>query len=152
MIPQINVLLKLSTTLPLAEHKHRFLSLIVVRNFRHARIINSYQTYRLDTGFSSFSNALLYRILKVCNAPKEKALQGLDNTSAAGMGAIDNLPKVVTKLEAYGLRHEDVNKLKEMHQLVNQFPKFEYKLHLRMDDQCADYCTSFAFTTYMTYR
>ncbi|CAC5380307.1 unnamed protein product [Mytilus coruscus] len=129
--------LKLSTNEKLTIPK-------VVRNLIHARIINSYQTYCLETGFSSFSKASLYRILKVCNASKQKALQGLDNTSAAGMGAIDNLTKVVTKLEAYGLRHEDVNKLKEMLQLVNQFLKFEYKLHLRKNDQCADHCTPFA--------
>ncbi|CAC5416613.1 unnamed protein product [Mytilus coruscus] len=134
--------LKLSTNETLTIPK-------VVRNLIHARIINSYQTYCLETGFSSFSKASLYyvyRILKVCNASKQKALQGLDNTSAAGMGAIDNLTKVVTKLEAYGLRHEDVNKLKEMLQLVNQFLKFEYKLHLRKNDQCADHCSPFALS------
>ncbi|CAC5425036.1 unnamed protein product [Mytilus coruscus] len=131
--------LKLSTNEKLTMPK-------VVRNLIHARIINSYQTYCLETRFSSFSKASLYRILKVCNASKQKALQGLDNTSDAGMGAIDNLTKVVTKLEAYGLRHEDVNKLKEMLQLVNQFLKFEYKLHLRKNDQCADHCTPFALS------
>ncbi|CAC5375164.1 unnamed protein product [Mytilus coruscus] len=110
--------LKLSTNEKLTIPK-------VVRNLIHATIIKSYQTYCLETEFSSFSKASLYIILKVCSAFNQKALRELDNTSAAGIGATDNLNKVVTKLEAYGLRHENVNKLKEMLQLVNQFLKFE---------------------------
>lgn len=118
----------------------------VVRNMIHARIISSYQSYCLESGFHSFSKATLYRILKVCSASKQKALRGLDNTSAAGMEAVDNLTKVVAKLETFGLSQNDSNRLKDILLLVNQFLKFEYKLHLKEEDVCADHCTSFALS------
>lgn len=118
----------------------------VVRNMIHARIIQCYQNYCLESGFHSFSRATLYKILKVCSASKQKPLHGLDNTSAAGMEAIDSLMRVVSKLETFGLMQDDVNRLKDILLLVNQFLKFEYKLHLKDGGVCADHCTSFALS------
>lgn len=118
----------------------------VVRNMIHARIIQCYQNYCLESGFHSFSRATLYRILKVCSASKQKSLHGLDNTSAAGKEAIDSLMRVASKLETFGLMQDDVNRLKDILLLVNQFLKFEYKFHLKDGDGCADHCTSFALS------
>lgn len=92
-----------------------------VRNMIHARIIQCYQNYCLESGFHSFSRATLYRILKVCSASKQKALHGLDNTSAAGMEAIDSLMKVVSKLKIFGLIQDDVKILKDILLLVISF-------------------------------
>lgn len=93
----------------------------VVRNMIHARIIQFYQNYWLESGVHSFSRAKLYRILKVCIASKQKALHGLDNTSAAGMEIIDSLMRVISKLETFGLIQDDVNRLKDILLLVISF-------------------------------
>lgn len=118
----------------------------VIRNIINARIISNYQNYCSENDFQPFSRPTLYRILKVCGASKQKALQGLDNTSSAGMESIDTLMKVVYKLEAFGINQENVKKLKDILHVVNQFLKFEYKLHLNKLDGCYNHCTSYALS------
>ncbi|CAC5387359.1 unnamed protein product [Mytilus coruscus] len=98
----------------------------VIRNVINARIISNYQNYCEENNFESYSRPTLYRILKVCAASKQKALQGLDNTTSDGMGAIDTLLKLVTKLETFGISHESLEKLK--------------------DNGCTDHCTTYALS------
>ncbi|CAC5373959.1 unnamed protein product [Mytilus coruscus] len=118
----------------------------VIRNVINARIISNYQNYCEENNLESYSRPILYRILKVCAAAKQKALQGLDNTTSGGMGAIDTLLKLVTKLETFGISHESVEKLKDSLHVINQFLKFEYKLHLNKLDGCTDHCTTYALS------
>ncbi|XP_062600965.1 uncharacterized protein LOC134262593 [Saccostrea cucullata] len=118
----------------------------VIRNVIHSRIIDAYQSYCKENGFETFSRASLYRILKVCNASKQKALQGLDNITAAGMNSIGTLIKLTSKLETFGMNSTDVISLTNILQLVNQFLKYEYKTHLNRLDGCTDHCTIFALS------
>ena len=48
----------------------------------------------------------LYRILDLCSASMEKSLQGLDNFTAAGAQAFQNLESVVHTLEENGSKRE----------------------------------------------
>ncbi|CAC5368397.1 unnamed protein product [Mytilus coruscus] len=69
----------------------------VIIHVINARIISNYQNYCEENNFESYSRPTLYRILKVCAVSKQKALQhvqGLDNTTSGGMGAIDTLLKL----------------------------------------------------------
>ncbi|CAC5398078.1 unnamed protein product [Mytilus coruscus] len=81
----------------------------VIRNVINARIISSYQNYCEKNNLESYRRPTFYRILKVCAASKQKALQGLDNTTSGVMIAIDTLLKLVTKLETFELSKVQVN-------------------------------------------
>ncbi|CAC5423658.1 unnamed protein product [Mytilus coruscus] len=98
----------------------------VIRNVIKERIISNYQNYCEESNFELYSRPRLYRFLKVCAASKQKALQGLDNTTYGGMGAINALLKLVTKLETFGISHDTVEKLK--------------------DNGCTDHCTTYALS------
>ncbi|KAK3095239.1 hypothetical protein FSP39_012015 [Pinctada imbricata] len=118
----------------------------IIRNVISSRIINTYTAYCLENDFPCFSRASLYRILKVCYASKQKALQGLDNITASGLNAVDILHKIVSKLEAYGITQGESKNLNDILHLVNQFLKFEYKMHLCKLDGCVDHCTVFGLS------
>ncbi|CAG2220288.1 unnamed protein product [Mytilus edulis] len=118
----------------------------VIRNLIHARIISIYQSFCKEYDFETFSRASLYRILKVCHASKQRALQGLDNITAAGMNSIDMLSKLVQKLETFGMSQPESKSLTDIIQLINQFLKYEYKSHLNRLDGCTDHCTTMALS------
>ncbi|CAC5418232.1 unnamed protein product [Mytilus coruscus] len=116
----------------------------VIRNLIHARIISIYQSFCNGYDFETFSRASLYRILKVCHASKQRALQGLDNITAAGINSIDILTKLVQKLETFGMSQPESKSLIDITQLINQFLKYEYKSHLNRLDGCTNHYTTMA--------
>ena len=70
----------------------------VVRTLIPSRIIQQYICYCKQEQFQPASERSLYRILDVCCASMQKSLQGLDNVTAEGTEAIDNLTKMIETL------------------------------------------------------
>ena len=66
----------------------------IVRTMIPEQIVQHYQSYCHETGFVPMSHSTLCRILKVCPAPVRKSFQGLDNVSAEGAKAFDELADV----------------------------------------------------------
>lgn len=95
----------------------------VIRNVINARTIHIYQNYSEGNTFESHSKPTLYRILKVCAASKQNALQGLDITTPGEIEAIDTLLKLVTKLETFVISQESVKQLKDNVHVIT--PVFE---------------------------
>lgn len=102
----------------------------VIRNSIPEQIIQQYQSYCAETGFSSpLSRSSLCRILDVCSASTRTSLQGLDYFSAEGAKAFDDMVAVVDKLgDVYerGLTwsKEHIRKLK----LAKRYFKSDYKV------------------------
>ncbi|CAC5425772.1 unnamed protein product [Mytilus coruscus] len=84
--------------------------------------------------------------LKYVMLRNKRALQGLDNITAAGMNSIDILSKLVQKLETFGMSKPEFKYLTDIIQLINQFLKYEYKSHLNRLDGCTDHCTIMALS------
>ncbi|XP_015759339.1 PREDICTED: uncharacterized protein LOC107338616 isoform X3 [Acropora digitifera] len=74
----------------------------VVRTLIPSRIIQQYICYCKQEQFQPASETSLYRILDVCSASMQKSLQGLDNVTAEGTEAIDNLTKMIETLVENG--------------------------------------------------
>ena len=70
----------------------------VVRTMIPERIVQQYQQYCYETNFTTMSKRTLQRILDVCSASVRKSLQGLDNFSAQGSQAFDDLAKLTDNL------------------------------------------------------
>ena len=70
----------------------------VIRTMIPERIVQQNQQYSSETSFTCLSRSTLHRILNVCSASTRKSLQGLDNFSAQGSQAFDDLAKLVDKL------------------------------------------------------
>ena len=78
----------------------------VVRTVISSRIITLYQSYCLSNMFECLSRATLYRVIKLCAAPQETSLKGLDNTVADRMSSLQLLEKTLKKLTTFGLSSE----------------------------------------------
>ena len=67
----------------------------VVRTLIPSRVIQQYICNCKQEQFQPALERSLYRILDVCSASMQKSLQGLDNVTAEGTEAIDNLTKMI---------------------------------------------------------
>ena len=118
----------------------------VVRTLIPSRIIQQYICYCKQEQFQSASETSLYRILDVCSASMQKSLQGLDNVTAEGTEAIDNLTKMNETLvengaeEGWGKTTEC--KVKE----VKRYFKTDFKAHMSQEEHCADHCTTYSLS------
>ena len=118
----------------------------VVRTLIPSRIIQQYICYCKQEEFQPASERSLYRILDVCSASMQKSLQGLDNVTAEGTEAIDNLTKMIETLvengaeEGWGKTAQC--KVKE----VKRYFKTYFKAHMSREEHCADHCTTYSLS------
>lgn len=118
----------------------------VVRTLIPSRIIQQYICYCKQEQFQPASERSLYRILDVCSASMQKSLQGLDNVTAEGTEAIDNLTKMIETLvengaeEGWGKTTE--SKVKE----VKRYFKTDFKAHTSREEHCTDHCTTYSLS------
>jgi hypothetical protein len=71
----------------------------------HSRIIAQYNNYCAATtngDFAPLSETVLYSILRKCPAAVRKSLSGLDNISADGSAAFDELALICDQLLSFG--------------------------------------------------
>jgi hypothetical protein len=70
----------------------------IIRTMIPAQIVKQYESHCNESGFSPMSRSTLCRILNVCSASVRKSLQGLDNFSAEGAKAFEELQEIIEKL------------------------------------------------------
>lgn len=75
----------------------------VIRTIIPERIVQQYKAFCSEVDFSPLSRSTLHRILKVCSASQRKSLQGLDNFSASGAQAFDDLEQLIENLGDRGM-------------------------------------------------
>ena len=118
----------------------------VVRTLIPSRIIEQYVCHSRQQGFEPAGERSLYRILDACSASVQQSLQGLDNITAEGTDAIDNLIKVVETLVENGGGEDwgatTASRIKE----VKRYFKTDYKTHTSREEHCADHCTTYALS------
>ena len=112
----------------------------VVRTLIPSRIIAQYKSYCVQEDFQPAGQRSLYRMLEVCSASTQKSLQGLDNTTAEGSEAIDNVSNAITTLEEQGADPTWVTSVKQKVKDIKRYLKTEYKGHVGKDERCADHC------------
>jgi hypothetical protein len=101
----------ISVDLPFGERSYklstgeRFAVPNMIRNMIHSRIIAQYKAYcESTTGgtFSPLKETVLFSILRQCPAAVRKSLSGLDNTSADGSAAFEDLITMCDQLISFG--------------------------------------------------
>ena len=71
-------------------------------------------------------------------------MQRLDNTTAEGTEAIDNVNDVLKTLEDHGSEATWVKDAEQQIKEAKRYLKTEFKSHVGRDETCADYCTAHA--------
>ena len=102
----------------------------VVRTMIPERIVQQYQQYCYETNFTTTSKRTLQRILDVCSASVRKSLQGLDNFSAQGSQAFDDLAKLTDNLVDCGKPPEWARDDKQHLRSSKQYLKGDYKVRI----------------------
>ena len=113
----------------------------VIRTMIPERIVQQYQQYCCETNFEPMSKRTLQRVLAVCSSSVRKSLQGLDNFSAQGVEAFNDLEKLVDKLVDCGKTQQWAREIKQQLRLSKQYLKGDYKV--------GAYFTSVAFAKVM---
>ena len=85
--------------------------------------IEKYQSYCTQNGIEPAGQRSLYRMIDVCAASLQTSLQGLDNTTAEGTDAVDNMNDLVDTLGNLGssdqftkLAHQGIKEAKKVPQ------------------------------------
>ena len=94
----------------------------------------------------------MFRILGVCPASKRKSLQGLDNYTADGSEAFENLQDVISKLYDGGMPDSKADRLRSMALSCKRYLKQDYSTHVVNDSTSGissaspDHCRFFALS------
>ena len=118
----------------------------VVRTMIPSRIIDQYQRYCEQESFVPAGKRSLYRMIEVCAASQQKSLAGLDNTTAEGNDAIDNMVEIVTSLHSQGADDDWVKDAQQRLKEGKRYLKTEFKGHVGREEGCADHCTTYALS------
>ena len=102
----------------------------MVRTMIPERIVQQYQQYCNETNFTTMSKRTLQRILDVCSASVRKSLQGLDNFSAQGCQAFDDLAILTDNLVDCGKPPEWARDVKQHLRSSKQYLKGDYKVRI----------------------
>ncbi|KAK3745426.1 hypothetical protein QZH41_010250, partial [Actinostola sp. cb2023] len=113
----------------------------VVRTMIPTRIIEQYISFCKQQNFVPAGPRSLYRIIKVCAASAQKSLQGLDNTTAEGTDAIDNMAEIITTLGNHGSEFEWVKFAQKKIKEAKRYLKTEFKGHVNREESCDEHCT-----------
>ena len=118
----------------------------VVRTMIPSRIIEQYQSYCAQNNFEPAGKRSLYRMIDVCAASMQKSLQGLDNTTAEGTEAIDNMSELVNTLCNLTSREQLAKSAQQRIKETKRYLKTEFKSHVGREKSCADHCTTHALS------
>ena len=118
-----------------------------IRTAIPSRIVATYRSHCKNTGFETTSERTLYRILDACSASLQKSLQGLDNYTAEGSEAFDNMQKIVEALSNHGVIDDAWYKgVSKRLKNGKDYLKVDFKSHVAVADWCADHCSTYALS------
>ncbi|KAL9956431.1 hypothetical protein ACROYT_G037906 [Oculina patagonica] len=123
-----------------------------IRKLIPARIIAQYTKICDESGFKPASVRTLFRILEVCPASTRKSLQGLDNYTADGSEAFENLEEVISKLYDGGMPDSKADRLRSLALSCKRYLKQDYSTHVVNDSTSdnfsvsPDHCRFFALS------
>ena len=110
----------------------------VIRTVIPSRIIRQYLDYCKEQEFEPTSQRSLYRMIEVCSASMQKSLQRLDNTTAEGTEAFDQIFLMLEGLADQGISVTATQKLLKD---GKRYLKNDFKTHIGRGEHCGDHCT-----------
>lgn len=118
----------------------------VVRTMIPSRIIDQYLTYCDQQNFDAAGKRSLFRMIEVCAASLQKSLAGLDNTTAEGTDAIDNMKSMVDDLGSHGADVTWVTNTQTTIKQGKRYLKTDLRSHVGRERPCTDHCTTHALS------
>ena len=103
----------------------------VVRMLIPERITQQYFQFCAETEFTPMSKRTLLRVLDVCSASVRKSLQGLDNFSAQGTKAFEDLCETVDRIADQAKSQAWAKETKQTLRSAKQCLRADYKVRLR---------------------
>ena len=100
----------------------------VVRMVIPERITQQYFQFCAETQFTPMSKPTLLRVLHACSASVRKSLQGLDNFSAQGSNAFDDLFEIVDKIAEQSKTQAWAKETKQTLRSAKQYLRADYKV------------------------
>ena len=101
----------------------------VIRTMIPQRVVKQYVSFCQETGFKTFSEKTMLRILSECAASVRKSLQGLDYFAADGSKAFEDLAEVVKGLPTVGLEQEWKHDVQDSLKASKMYLKGDYKVN-----------------------
>ena len=103
----------------------------VVRMLIPERITQQYFQFCAETEFTPMSKRTLFRVLDVCSASVRKLQQGLDNFSAQGTEAFEDLCETVDRIADQAKSQAWAKETKQALRSAKQYLRADYKGRLR---------------------
>lgn len=115
----------------------------VIRTVIPSRIIRQYLDYCQEQEFQPASQCSFYRMIDVYSSSMQKSLQGLDNITAEGSDAFDQVLSMLESLADQGINVIATQKvLKDGKRCL----KNDFKSHIGRSEHCSDHCTVHALS------
>ena len=102
----------------------------VVRMLIPERMTQQYYQLCEEIGFTPTSKSTLLRVLDACSASVRKSLQGLDNFSAQGSNAFDDLCETVDRIVERAKLQAWAKETKQTLRDAKQYLRTDYKVRL----------------------
>lgn len=118
----------------------------VIRTLIPSRIIDQYTSYCKQQEFEPASERSLFRMLEVCSASMQKSLHGLDNITAEGAEAFDNLHSMIEMLMENGAGEHWAQKMGQALKEAKRYFKTDFKVHAGRNENSGDHCTVYALS------
>ncbi|KAK3709231.1 hypothetical protein QZH41_015435, partial [Actinostola sp. cb2023] len=118
----------------------------VIRTLIPSRIIEQYSAYCRQIDFEPASERSLFRMIDVCSASMQTSLQGLDNVTAEGSEAFQNMATIVQSLQESGTSSQWVEDTHKALKEAKRYLKTDFKVHVGRDEDCSDHCTVHALS------
>ena len=115
----------------------------VIRTVIPSRIIRQYLDYCQEQEFQPASQRSLHRMIEVCSASMQKSLQGLDNTTAEGTEAFNQVFSMLESLADQGI---NVTATRKLLKDGKRYLKSDFKTHIGRGEHCTDHCTVHALS------
>ena len=102
----------------------------VVRMLIPERITQEYYQLCEETGFTPMSKSTLFRVLDACSPSVRKSFQGLENVSAQGSNAFDDLCETVDRIAERMKSQAWAKETKQTLRDAKQYLSADYKVRL----------------------
>ena len=118
----------------------------VVRTLIPSRINEQYTSYCREQQFELASTHCLFRMLEICSASMQRSLHGLDNITAEGTEAFDNLHAIINTLVENGAEGHWAETMRRDLKEAKRYLKTDYKMHVGRNENNSDHCTVHALS------
>ena len=139
--PQLHQDVAFGTKTLKLDSSERIIIPAVVRTLIPSRIIEQYTNYCREKQFGPASTRFLFRMLEICLASMQRSLYGLDNITAEGTEAFDNLRAIIDTSVKNGVEEHWAETMRRDLKEAKRYLKTDYIKNTGRNENSSDHCT-----------